>query len=155
MANKTEQLVEELVQGILPEEYELVDTEYIKEGSEWYLRIFVDRKAEDERISLQDCQLLSGIINELMDKEDPIKEHYMLEISSPGLDRALKKDRDFVREKGKEVELKLYKSQDGRKEYDGKLIGLTSENKVQLEMYGKRMEFDRKDIAIIRLKVIF
>ncbi|MDO5096646.1 MAG: ribosome maturation factor RimP [Peptostreptococcaceae bacterium] len=155
MANKTEQLVEELVQGILPEEYELVDTEYVKEGSEWYLRIFVDRKAEDERISLQDCQLLSGIINELMDKEDPIKEHYMLEISSPGLDRALKKERDFVREKGKEVELKLYKSQDGRKEYDGKLIGLTSDDKVQLEMNGKQIEFDRKDIAIIRLKVIF
>ncbi len=155
MANKTEQLVEELVQGILPEEYELVDTEYVKEGSEWYLRIFVDRKAEDERISLQDCQLLSGIINELMDKEDPIKEHYMLEISSPGLDRALKKDRDFVREKGKEVELKLYKSQAGRKEYDGKLIGLTSDDKVQLEMNGKQIEFDRKDIAIIRLKVIF
>lgn len=79
----------------------------------------------------------------------------MLEISSPGLDRALKKDRDFVREKGKEVELKLYKAIDGRKEFDGVLVGLSEEGKVLIENNGKSLEFDRKDIAIIRLKIVF
>ncbi|MDO4710889.1 MAG: ribosome maturation factor RimP [Peptostreptococcaceae bacterium] len=154
MANKTESLVEELIRGVLPDEFELVDTEYVKEGSEWYLRIFVDRKAEEERITLQDCQQISHIVSELLDQKDPIKEHYMLEISSPGLDRPLKKERDFVREKGKAVELKLYKAIDGRKEYDGILVGLTEDDIVQIRTDKKVLGFDRKDIAIIRLKVV-
>ena len=147
--------MEELVQAILPAEFELVDTEYVKEGGEWYLRIFVDRKAEGGRISLSDCQSISNMVSEMLDVEDPIKEHYMLEISSPGLDRALKKDRDFVREKGKEVELKLYKAIDGRKEFDGILLGLAEDGKIQIESNGVLMSFDRKDIAIIRLKIVF
>lgn len=155
MANKTELVVEELVLSVLPQEFELVDTEYVKEAGEWYLRILVDRKAQDERITLQDCQQISTIVSEILDKKDPIKEQYMLEISSPGLDRALKKDRDFVREKGKEVELKLYKALNGRKEFDGILLGLTKEDCVQIETNGEIIEFNRKDIAIIRLKVIF
>lgn len=155
MANKTELLVEGLVHEILPEEFELVDTEYVKEGSEWYLRIFVDKKAENDRITLNDCQQISHIVSDLLDKKDLIKEHYMLEISSPGLDRALKKERDFIRERGKEVELKLYKPLDGRKEYDGTLIGLTEDDIVQIQMDKKILEINRKEIAIIRLKVIF
>lgn len=155
MANKTELVVEELVLSVLPQEFELVDTEYVKEAGEWYLRILVDRKAQDERITLQDCQQISTMVSEILDKKDPIKEQYMLEISSPGLDRALKKDRDFVREKGKEVELKLYKALNGRKEFDGILLGLTKEDCVQIETNGEIIEFNRKDIAIIRLKVIF
>ncbi|MDO5062333.1 MAG: ribosome maturation factor RimP [Peptostreptococcaceae bacterium] len=155
MANKTELLVEGLVHEILPEEFELVDTEYVKEGSDWYLRIFVDKKAENERITLNDCQQISHIVSELLDKKDLIKEHYMLEISSPGLDRALKKERDFIRERGKEVELKLYKALDGRKEYDGTLIGLTEDDIVQIQTDKKILEINRKEIAIIRLKVVF
>lgn len=155
MANKTELLVEGLVHEILPEEFELVDTEYVKEGSEWYLRIFVDKKAENDRITLNDCQQISHIVSDLLDKKDLIKEHYMLEISSPGLDRALKKERDFIRERGKEVELKLYKPLDGRKEYEGTLIGLTEDDIVQIQMDKKILEINRKEIAIIRLKVIF
>ncbi len=155
MANKTEVLIEELVGSILPSEFELVDTEYVKEGSEWYLRIFVDRAGQDERITLSDCQRISGMIGELLDKEDPIKEAYMLEISSPGLDRPLRKERDFEREKGKEVELKLYKALDGKKEFEGILAGLTSEDVVQIYAKEKLLEFNRKDIAIIRLKVVF
>lgn len=155
MANKTELLAEQLIQGILPEEFELVDTEYIKEGSEWYLRIFVDRKAQGERITLDDCQRISQIVSDLLDEKDPIKEHYMLEISSPGLDRPLKKERDFEREKGKEVELKLYKPLDGRKEYEGTLIGLSENDTVRIQTENKILEINRKEIAIIRLKVVF
>lgn len=155
MANKTEILVEELVREVLPAEFELVDTEYVKEGSDWYLRVYVDRKNEGERIALSDCQSISNVVSALLDEKDPIKEHYYLEISSPGLDRALKKDRDFVREKGKEVELKLYKAVDGRKEFEGILEGLTENGAVQINNNGNVLEFDKKDIAIIRLKVIF
>lgn len=155
MANKTEEMVESLVLEVLPEEYELVDVEYVKEGSDWYLRILMDIKAEDEKISLEDCQKLSRIVSEMLDIKDPIKEQYMLEVSSPGIDRALKKERDFVREKGKEVEIKLYKPIDGQKEFEGTLLGLTEEGIVQIEFNNRIIDINRKDIAIIRLKVIF
>lgn len=155
MANKTEEVVESIVLEVLPEEYELVDTEYVKEGSLYYLRILVDRKSQEEKISLSDCQKLSRIISEVLDTKDPIVEAYMLEISSPGIDRALKKERDFVREKGKEVEVKLYKAMDGQKEFEGTLLGLSDEGIVTIEQSGKEISMARKDIAIIRLKVVF
>ncbi len=155
MANKTEEIVEPLVLEVLTQEYELVDTEYVKEGADWYLRILVDRKLEDEKISLEDCQKLSRLISEMMDEKDPITEQYFLEVSSPGIDRALKKERDFVRESGKDVEIKLYKPMDGQKEFEGTLIGLTQDDIVQIEFNDRIIEINRKDIAIIKLKVIF
>lgn len=155
MANKTEEIVEPLVLEVLTQEYELVDTEYVKEGADWYLRILVDRKLEDEKISLEDCQKLSRLISEMMDEKDPITEQYFLEVSSPGIDRALKKERDFVRESGKDVEIKLYKPMDGQKEFEGTLIGLTEDDIVQIEFNDRIIEINRKDIAIIKLKVIF
>lgn len=155
MANKTEELVESLIVEVIPSEYELVDTEYVKEGSHYYLRVLVDRKAEDEKISLEDCQKLSRLLSEILDEKDPIEDQYMLEISSPGIDRALKKERDFSREQGKDVELKLYKAVNGQKEFEGKLIGLTKEDVVQIEYNSQTIEFKRKDIAIIKLKVVF
>lgn len=155
MANKTEEIVESIVLEVLPEEYELVDTEYVKEGSLYYLRILVDKRAEEERISLGDCQMLSRMISEVLDAKDPIVEAYMLEISSPGIDRALKKERDFVREQGKEVELKLYKALDGQKEFEGSLLGLSDNGIVTINQNGTEISIARKDIAIIRLKVIF
>lgn len=155
MANKVELLIEDLVNEILPEEFELVDSEYVKEGGDWYLRIYLDRKKEDEYLSMTDCHYLTTKINEMLDEKDPIENQYILEVSSPGLDRALKKDRDFAREKGKEVEIKLYKPVDGRKEFDGILIGLDEEGQVQIESNGKTLAFNRKDIAIIRLKIVF
>ena len=155
MANKTEEIVEPLVLEVLTQEYELVDTEYVKEGADWYLRILVDRKLEDEKISLEDCQKLSRLISEMMDEKDPITEQYFLEVSSPGIDRALKKERDFVRESGKDVEIKLYKPMYGQKEFEGTLIGLTQDDIVQIEFNDRIIEINRKDIAIIKLKVIF
>lgn len=155
MANKTEEIVESIVLEVLPEEYELVDTEYVKEGALYYLRILVDKKAEEEKINLGDCQKLSRMISEALDVKDPIVEAYMLEISSPGIDRALKKEKDFVREQGKEVELKLYKALDGQKEFEGSLLGLSDDGIVTINQNGTEISIARKDIAIIRLKVIF
>lgn len=100
MANKVEQVVEDIVQELLSDEYELVDVEYVKEGSVRYLRIYIDK---DGKMSLQDCEQLSRKISDKLDEIDPIAENYMLEVSSPGLDRVLKKERDFVREGGKRL----------------------------------------------------
>lgn len=156
MANKIEVLIEEIVLDVLPKEYELVDVEYTKEAGELYLRIFVDTVDNQTRISLNDCQKISVLISEILDKKDPIKEKYMLEVSSPGIDRALKKDKDFIREKGKEVEIKLYKQIDGSKEHEGILLELTPDGFVKI-LKNKTEEFliNRKDIAIIRLKINF
>lgn len=148
-------MIEELVLELLPKEYELVDVEYVKEAGEWYLRIFVDTADKETRISLNDCQKISVLVSEVLDEKDPIKEHYMLEVSSPGLDRALKKKRDFIREEGKEVELKLYKALDGKKEYEGVLLGLTEDDFVKILINEDELVINRKDIAIIRLKVNF
>lgn len=152
MAGKVEQLTEEIVLKILPEEYELVDIEYVKEGSMRYLRIYIDRSG---KMSLNDCETLSRIIGEKLDEADPISENYMLEISSPGLDRPLKKDRDFVREQGKEVEIRLYKPLSGMKEFEGKLIGLNENGEVEIMAADRLLRIPRKDIALIRLAVKF
>lgn len=148
MASKVEQLVEKLVEENIPKEYELVDVEYVKEGSLKYLRIYIDKESG---ITLDDCQILSRIISEKLDEVDPIEENYMLEISSPGLDRQLKKDKDFEREKGKEVELKLFKAYDGVKEFEGILLGLDENNDVLVETAKGNISFPKKDIAVIRL----
>ena len=155
MANKVELLIEDLVGEILPEELEIVDTEYVKEGGDYYLRIFLDRKAEGEYLSMTDCHKATTIINEMLDEKDPIENQYILEVSSPGLDRTLKKDRDFIREKGKQVEVKLYKARDGRKEYEGERVGLNSEGLIEIKDRDHILVFDRKDVAIIRLKIEF
>lgn len=152
MANKVEQVVEDIVQELLSDEYELVDVEYVKEGSVRYLRIYIDK---DGKMSLQDCEQLSRKISDKLDEIDPIVENYMLEVSSPGLDRVLKKERDFVRECGKEVEVKLYSPLNGRKEWEGQLSGLTSSDEVKLIVGKQEMCIPRKDIAMIRLAVKF
>lgn len=152
MANKVEQVVEDLVQRLLSEEYELVDVEYVKEGATRYLRIYIDKSG---KMSLADCETLSRIISEKLDEADPIPENYMLEVSSPGLDRVLRKERDFVRERGKEVELKLYRALDGRKELEGELLGLSPADEVELIVGKEEIRIPRKDIAMIRLAVKF
>lgn len=148
MASKIEQLVEKLVEENIPADYELVDVEYVKEGSLKFLRIYIDKESG---ITLNDCQILSRIISDKLDEIDPIEENYMLEVSSPGLDRQLKKDKDFEREKGKEVELKLFKAHDGVKEFEGTLLGLDENGNVAVETAKGIMKFVKKDIAVIRL----
>ena len=111
MSNQIEDKVETLMQEVLQgTEFELVDVEYVKER-DWYLRVFVDK---DGGIDLDDCKILSEKLGELLDKESVINDSYILEMSSPGLDRVLKKDRDFVRESGKTVDVTLYAPIEGK-----------------------------------------
>lgn len=153
MAKKKLQELENLIKPVLEEDMELLDLEYVKEGPFFYLRVFIDKEGG---LNIEDITNVTREINSVLDKEDPIEEQYFLEVSSPGLDRSLKKDRDFVREKGKEVEVKLYKPQNGKKTYEGRLVGLEEENgNIVIEAEEKRLSFCREDVAIVKLKIDF
>ncbi len=118
--NRIEKLVEELVLPIVERaSFELVDVEFKKEGPHRYLRIYIDKQGG---ISLDDCQLVSEELSERLDELDPIEENYFLEVSSPGLDRPLKKESDFVKYKGELVEVKLYEPINGQKLIEGELV---------------------------------
>ncbi|MGP1597391.1 ribosome maturation factor RimP [Peptoanaerobacter stomatis] len=152
MSRKIEQLAEKLVTGVISDEYELVDVEYVKENKEMYLRILIDKAGG---MSIDDCEELSRIIGDKLDEDDFIEDHYYLEISSPGLDRTLKKDRDFIREAGKLVEVKLFKAiEKYGKEFVSKLNGLNG-NMILLEIDGDLLEIDKKSIAKINLYIEF
>ena len=152
MSRKIEQLAEKLVTGVVSDEYELVDVEYVKENKEMYLRILIDKAGG---MGIDDCEELSRIIGDKLDEDDFIEDSYYLEISSPGLDRTLKKDRDFIREAGKLVEVKLFKAiEKYGKEFVSKLNGLNG-NMVLLDVDGDLLEIDKKSIAKINLYIEF
>lgn len=152
MSKKIESLAQELVMNVLPQEYELVDVEYVKENKEMYLRILIDK---DEGMSIQDCEKLSKIIGDKLDEDDFIEDFYYLEISSPGIDRTLKKDKDFIRETGKLVEVKLFKAIEYGKEFVARLEGLDQNKNILLNIDGKKLSVDKKNIAKINLYIEF
>ena len=132
--------------------YELVDVEFVKEGQNWYLRFYLDKEGG---INIDDCEKASKAIEKLLDEKDPIEQAYILEVSSPGLDRQLKKDKDFVKYAGSLVDVKLYKAVDGSKEFQGTLKGLEGNIITIEDENGNELSFDRKDTAVIKLAVIF
>ena len=144
-----ESKTEELIQPLVDEKgFELVDVECVKEGSEWYLRVYIDK---DGGISVNDCEEISRAFNEILDREDYISEQYIFEVSSPGLTRPLKKEKDYKRSIGKLVDVKLYKPVDKAKEYTGVLSAFDG-NTVTLEGdNGDSYTLDRKNIAKISL----
>ena len=151
-----EQKTEELLKPIIEEhQFELVDVEYVKEGSEWYLRAYIDKP---EGVGIVDCENVSRTFSERLDEEDFIPDAYILEVSSPGLGRALKKDRHLEKSLGEEVEVKTYKPVDRQKEFIG-ILEAYDKDTVTIEMEessGKRdMVFAKSDIAIIRLTLDF
>ena len=151
--NNTESKVEALVSGMIEEMgYELVDVEFVKEGQNWYLRFYLDKEGG---INIDDCEKASKAIEKLLYEKDPIEQAYILEVSSPGLDRQLKKDKDFVKYAGSLVDVKLYKAVDGSKEFQGTLKGLEGNIITIEDENGNELSFDRKDTAVIKLAVIF
>ena len=131
---------------------ELVDVEYVKEGGEFFLRVYIDKEGG---VSLNECELVTRALNPILDEKDPIKDNYYLEVSSPGLDRPLKKDKDFVRYQGRDVEIKLYKPIIGSKLHEGQLVGLTEDKNIKVIIDNEEVEFDKKDVALIRLAIKF
>lgn len=144
---------EKLLEPIIEENhYELVDVEYVKEGGNWYLRAFIDKEGG---FTVDDCEIVSRRLSDLLDKADYISDSYILEISSPGLGRQLKKDKDFKRSIGEEVEIKLYQAIDKQKELIGVLIDF-DENNLQIETANnQQIEIARKNIALVRLTINF
>lgn len=154
---RAEALIEPIVEK---NNFELVDVEYVREGSNWFLRVFIDKQGG---ISVDDCELVSREFSDLLDKEDFIEDSYIMEVSSPGLGRQLKKDKDLKRSIGEEVEIKLYKGikqmrrnkEVSVKELSGYLMSY-DDTSITIEMEDEStMELLRTDIAIIRLAVHF
>ena len=146
---KTEQLLTPIV-----EEYgfELVDVEYVKEGSTWYLRSHIDKPGG---ISIDDCEKVSRRLSDLLDQEDFIEDAYIMEVSSPGLGRPLKKEKDFRRSLGEEVEIRTYRMIDKQKEFTG-ILKDYDENTVTITLADETEKtFDKDDIALIRLAFDF
>lgn len=147
-----EKRTEELVTPIIEEgNFELVDVEYVKEGVNWYLRVYADKEGG---INIDDCVFISRALEQKLDEENFLEDAYILEVSSPGLGRALKKDKDFKRSLGEEVELKLYKAIDKQKEFTGFLKSYDEKN-IVVDIEGEDFTFARKDIANIHLAIHF
>ncbi|WP_075572661.1 ribosome maturation factor RimP [Colibacter massiliensis] len=140
----------EAEQIIAGTDLELVDVEYVRER-DWYLRVFIDKEGG---VGLEDCQAVSEKLSKVLDAKDPIADNYLLEVSSPGLDRVLKKDADFVRYKGRDVDVHFFKPRDGMKMIVAVLVGKSGDT-VRLSVDGAETDIERKEIAQIRLHVDF
>lgn len=138
------------------EGYELSRSEFVKEGDSWYLRLYVDKLESGEYtdMSTDDCEKVSRYISQKLDAEDPIKQNYYLEVSSPGLDRLLVSEKDFIRFAGQTVDVKLYKADNGVKELSAKLVEV-KDGVLRLEAEGTELSFDMDNVAKINLAVIF
>ena len=144
---------EELMTPILNRmHFELVDVEYVKEGGTWYLRAYIDKEGV---ITVNDCEAVAREMNEILDREDYIEESYVFEVSSPGLGRPLKKEKDYIRSMGKELEIRTYRAINREKEFYG-ILKAYDETTVTIEMEnGEEMTFEKSDIALIRLAFDF
>lgn len=131
---------------------ELVDVEYVKEGANWYLRVYIDKEGG---INIDDCELVSRKLDKILDKIDIIKQSYTLEVSSPGLERPLKSERDFKKYAGEMVEIKLFKPYDGKKLFEGELAGLIDGKVVIKADEDRTIEFDMSNVAVVKRSVNF
>ncbi len=149
--SEIEQHCTELVTPIIEENnFELVDVEYVKEGADFYLRVYADKAGG---INIDDCVLISRALEAKLDEADKIPDAYILEVSSPGLTRPLKKEKDFKRSLGKLVEVKLYKALNGIKEFEGILSDYT-EDTITLEFEDENLVLNRNEISMIRLAFV-
>ncbi|MCL6573388.1 MAG: ribosome maturation factor RimP [Bacillus sp. (in: Bacteria)] len=155
MSNVTE-IIEEIAAPIFQElGLELVEVEYVKEGKNWFLRIYID---SDKGIDIEDCGIVSERLSEKLDELDPIPHNYYLEVSSPGAERPLKKDKDFEKAVGKNIFIKTYEPIDGEKNFEGKLLefdGQTLKIEVKIKTRSKVIEIPFGKVAKARLAVTF
>ncbi|MBC8572523.1 ribosome maturation factor RimP [Jingyaoa shaoxingensis] len=148
-----EQKTEEILQPIVDANgFELVDVEYVKEGGTWYLRAYIDKPGG---ITVDDCELVSRAANDILDEKDFVEDSYVFEVSSPGLGRPLKKEKDFARSIGEEVEIRTFRPINRQKEFVG-ILNAYDKEAVTIELEdGEIMQISRSDIALIRLAFDF
>ncbi len=156
MKQSVTQLTEQVVTPILSEmNLELVDVEYVKEGKNWYLRVYID---SENGVDIEDCQLVSEQLSKKLDEHDPIQQSYYLEVSSPGVERPLKKAEHFKKAVGKQVHIATYEPIEGHKTFEGKLIQFDGETAIvewRDRHRVKQTEIPYKKIASARLAVSF
>lgn len=146
---KTEELLEPVVTGF---GFELVDVEYVKEAGTWYLRAYIDKPGG---ITVDDCEAVSRKFSDILDEKDYIEDTYIFEVSSPGLGRPLKKEKDFQRSLGEEVEIRTYRAIDRQKEFRGILNAFDKETVTILYEDGEEQIFQKSEIGLIRLALDF
>ena len=132
--------------------FELVDVEYVKEAGTWYLRAYIDKEGG---IAVDDCEVISRRLCDWLDKEDFIDDSYILEVSSPGLGRPLKKEKDYARSMGKRLEIRTYRAIEHEKEFYGVLTAYDSDSVTITKDDGAEMKFAKSDMALIRLAFDF
>ena len=132
--------------------FELVDVEYVKEGGTWYLRAYIDKPGG---ITVDDCELVSRAANDRLDEQDFVEDSYIFEVSSPGLGRPLKKEKDFARSLGQEVEVRTFRAINRQKEFYGALKAYDKDTVTIEGEKGEEIKFAKNDIALIRLKFDF
>jgi ribosome maturation factor RimP len=154
--SKVTEVVEELAEPIINElGLELVEIQFVKEGKNWFLRIYIDKESG---VDIEDCGLVSEKLSEKLDEIDPITQNYFLEVSSPGAERPLKKASDFERAIGKNVFIKTYEPIDGEKGFEGTLLeydGQTLKIEMKIKTRKKAIEIPFEKVANARLAVIF
>jgi len=148
---KLVELITEMAEPIVKEQgLELVDVEYIRE-KDWFLRVYINKSGG---IDIDDCSVVSSKLTKVLDERDPIKEKYYLEVSSPGIDRPLKRDKDFQNNYGKMVDVQLFAPLDGKKEFVG-VLNSHSDMLIKLTVEEKEIELERKAVASIRPHIEF
>lgn len=146
---RTEELIQPIVDRM---NFELVDVEYVKEGSVWYLRAYIDKEGG---ITVNDCEAVAREMNEILDREDYVEGSYTFEVSSPGLGRPLKKEKDYKRSMGKEIEIRTYRAINREKEFRG-ILKAYDDASVTIETEDEtEMKFEKTEIALIRLAIDF
>ena len=140
---KTEQLIAPIIAA---NHVELYDVDYIKEGQDWYLRVYIDKEGG---VTIDDCQAVSRAFNEVLDKENYIADQYIFEVSSPGLTRPLKKEKDYEKSIGRLLDIKLYKPVEGKKEYAG-ILKEYNKDIIIIESDDTQITIERSNLAMIR-----
>ena len=147
-----EKQTEELLEPIVAEQgFELVDVEYVKEAGNWYLRAYIDKPGG---ITVDDCEVVSRRFSDILDEKDYIEDSYILEVSSPGLGRPLKKDKDFQRSIGKEIEVRTFRAIDKQKEFTG-ILKEFNKDSFTIVIEDNEMTFQRSETALVRLAFDF
>ena len=151
-----ELIVEVLAEFLEQNGYELYNVEFSKEGKDWFLRVYIDQMEDSAGgISTDDCEKVSRYLSAKLDELDPIEQNYYLEVSSPGMDRALLKDSDYVKYAGRFVDVTLYQGLNGKKTFYGKLTGILEGNLVLIDERENRIEIPIEKVAKTKLAVIF
>lgn len=154
MSRHVVEAVEKLVTPAIEElQLELVEVEYKKEGSNYFLRVYIDRMDEG-KVDLDDCARASERVSALLDEHDPVPGAYILEVSSPGAERPLKKESDYHKSVGKHVHVSTYEAIDGTKAFEGVLKEVSVDH-LTVDIKGKEFEIPRNKVAKARLAIVF